>query len=196
MKMGSFQREYFMKKASKIDKQISERIRILKKIQQDANFSSFCQQVAEDIQYGLIPLVVGNGGSSTQASHLVSELVGKYNKIRHPITAFNLSDPSNITCIGNDFGFDYIFSRQINSIVHDNFYMIIAFTTSGNSKNIINALKMAKRKDIFTVLFSGKSGGDAVQYADRHYIVPSDDTGIIQEVHTLMIHAICEQLEK
>ena len=138
---------------------------------------------------------VGNGGSAADCEHLAGELVGRYKKNRKPHKAIPLTtDTSVITCIANDFGFEKIFERQLQRLGQKG-DLLIAFSTSGNSKNIINVLKMAKNLNIKSICLLGKSGGECKKISDYKYIVPSNSTANIQEVHHLIGHIFCSLVD-
>lgn len=141
-------------------------------------------------------LLAGNGGSAADAQHIAAELVGRYGFDRPSIPSLALTtDTSNLTAIGNDYGYDKVFSRQLEGmgVEGDIFFGI---STSGNSLNIINAFESAKAKGITTVALVGKDGGKMAQMADIAIIVPSDATPRIQESHILIGHIICDVIEK
>jgi len=151
--------------------------------------------VVEVLKSGGKLLTAGNGGSATDASHLAEELVGRYKKTRKPLPAIHLgADAGAVTCIGNDFGFDEIFSRQVEALGEWGDALVV-FSTSGNSPNIIKALDVAKRKKVFSIACLGKDGGEAAKLADHSIIVPHDQSARIQEIHTLILHAICESCD-
>ena len=141
-------------------------------------------------------LICGNGGSAADAQHLSSELVGRYEKERHGFPAFSLStDVSALTALGNDYGFESIFSRQIQGIGKEN-DLLIGISTSGNSANIIAAIKQAKFKGLKTISFTGKTGGKMSSLADVNIFVPSENTQRIQESHIMIGQILCGLLEK
>lgn len=137
-------------------------------------------------------VIVGNGGSAADASHLAAELVGRFsNASRKPLPAIALTtDTSVITSIANDFSFDEVFLRQCRALVKPS-DVIVAISTSGNSKNIIFALDECKKVPARIILLTGKSGGKAASMADLSLKVPSDTTPTIQEVHRTVIHILC-----
>lgn len=140
-------------------------------------------------------LICGNGGSEAQAAHFEGELVGRYNKERKPLPGICLSlSNANMTCIGNDYGFEKVFSRGVEAIGNDG-DVLFAITTSGNSPNIIEAIKTAKEKNMKVVCLLGKNGGEALGISDLSYVVNSSITARIQEAHIFIIHSICEYLE-
>ena len=141
-------------------------------------------------------LLAGNGGSAADAQHIAAELVGRYGFDRPSIASIALTtDTSSLTAIGNDYGYDKVFSRQLEG-VGSRGDLFIGISTSGNSQNIINAFKSAKGKGIITVALVGRDGGKMAQMADYALIVPSDSTPRIQESHILIGHILCDIIEK
>jgi D-sedoheptulose 7-phosphate isomerase len=141
-------------------------------------------------------ILAGNGGSAADAQHIAAELVGRYGFDRPSIPSLALTtDTSNLTAIGNDYGYEQVFSRQLAGMGQkgDIFFGI---STSGNSQNIINAFDVAKEKGITTVALVGRDGGKMAQMADIALIVPSDSTPRIQESHILIGHILCDIIEK
>jgi D-sedoheptulose 7-phosphate isomerase len=138
---------------------------------------------------------VGNGGSAADAQHLATEYVVRYMKTRRALPAIALTtDTSLLTAAGNDLGFDEIFSRQVEALVHTGDLLII-HSTSGNSPNVVKAAEMAKRKGAGVVAFSSRDGGVLRTVADHSVIVPTDRTDRAQEIHLCIEHAICELIE-
>ena len=141
-------------------------------------------------------ILAGNGGSAADAQHIAAELVGRYGFDRPSIPSLALTtDTSNLTAIGNDYGYDQVFSRQLEGMgqAGDIFFGI---STSGNSLNIIKAFESAKKKGITTVALVGRDGGEMAKMADVALVVPSDSTPRIQESHILIGHIICDIIEK
>lgn len=137
----------------------------------------------------------GNGGSAADAQHLATELTVRYKTDRKAIAAIALTtDTSALAAIGNDFGFDQLFSRQIEALGKPG-DIAIAITTSGKSKNIINALQQAKAMGIITAALGGKGGGDLPGLADPLLIVPSQTTARIQEMHIMLGQMLCGAIE-
>jgi D-sedoheptulose 7-phosphate isomerase len=137
----------------------------------------------------------GNGGSAADAQHLAGELVGRYKRERRPLPATALSvDPSVVTCIGNDYSFEDIFARQVQALVRPA-DVVIGFTTSGRSENVVRALAAARELGATTVLFSGGEAKPAVEHADLALVVPSTATARIQEMHLLLLHLVIEQVD-
>ena len=141
-------------------------------------------------------VLFGNGGSAADAQHMAAELIGRFKIERESISAIALTtDTSVITSIGNDYDFNKIFSRQCESLVNEN-DVVIAISTSGNSDNVINGVLKAKEKGSFVIGLTGNSGGKLKSSADILLDVPSDDTARIQEGHRVIIHSLCELIEK
>jgi len=137
----------------------------------------------------------GNGGSACDAMHFAEELVARYEKNRPALPAQALVDAGTVTCCGNDFGYDSIFSRQIEAYGKEG-DVLVAISTSGNSVNVLNAVTEAKKKGMKVIGFTGKDGGKLKDVSDVSLIVPSNNTARIQESHITIIHILCEQLEK
>ncbi len=141
-------------------------------------------------------ILAGNGGSAADAQHIAAELVGRYGFDRPSIPSLALTtDTSNLTAIGNDYGYDKVFSRQLEGMGQSG-DIFFGISTSGNSLNIINAFKSAKEKNIITVALVGRDGGEMAKIADFAIIVPSDSTPRIQESHILIGHILCDIIEK
>ena len=141
-------------------------------------------------------IVAGNGGSMCDASHFAEELTGFFREKRKAFPAIVLSEVGHLTCVGNDIGFDFVFSRGVEAFgKRDDIF--IALTTSGNSQNLVNAVDIAKKMGLKTVCFLGKTGGSLKDCADLEFLVANFDTSDrIQEVHMAAIHIIIEQVEK
>ncbi|MDO8428989.1 MAG: SIS domain-containing protein [Candidatus Diapherotrites archaeon] len=154
------------------------------------------EKIVECIQNGRNLLICGNGGSAADANHFEAELINKYKKDRKPLAAISLSSNiSNLTAIANDYSFDFIFSRQIKSFGKKG-DVLVAFSTSGKSKNILEALKTAREQGICTILFTGNQpAAEAVQFSDIVLKVPSNNTPRIQEMHAVLYHALSEIVE-
>jgi len=141
-------------------------------------------------------LICGNGGSAADSQHIAAELIGRFKKERKAIPALALTvDSSALTAIGNDYGFETIFSRQVEALATPN-DAIVGISTSGNSKNIILALNLARKIGSKTIGFMGNDGGGMKDCVDVGIIVPSNDTARIQEVHITIGHIICEIIEQ
>lgn len=141
-------------------------------------------------------LLAGNGGSAADAQHIAAELVGRYGFDRPSIPSLALTtDTSNLTAIGNDYGYDKVFSRQLEGMGQEG-DLFIGISTSGNSQNIINAFESAHHKGIATVALVGRDGGKMAAMANYAIIIPSNATPRIQESHILVGHILCDIIEK
>lgn len=141
-------------------------------------------------------LLCGNGGSAADAQHIAAELTGRYKKEREGLSAIALTtDTSALTAIGNDYGYDYVFSRQCEALARSG-DLLWGISTSGNSKNVLNALEKARKIGCKTLGFSGRDGGVMREFCDVLLISPSNDTPRIQEMHILMGHILCDLIEK
>lgn len=137
----------------------------------------------------------GNGGSAADAQHLVGELIGRFARERRPLAAVALSvDPSTVTCIANDYSFDDVFARQVEALVGAD-DLVVGYTTSGSSENVVRGLAAARRQGGATVLFTGGDGGVALEHADHSFVVPSTSTARVQEMHLLLMHLVVEQVD-
>lgn len=140
-------------------------------------------------------LIIGNGGSAADAQHFAAELTNRYKVERKALAAIALTtDSSALTSIANDFDYNQVFSRQIDALANEN-DIVFAISTSGNSHNIINALKSAQKLKCKTIGLSGNDGGKMAQYCDDIITIPSNDTPRIQEMHILVIHTLCEIID-
>jgi len=151
--------------------------------------------ILRSLAHGGKLLTCGNGGSAADAMHLAEELVGRYHLERRALPAICLNaDPTAITCICNDYGYENVFSRGIEALGRKG-DVLVGFTTSGNSPNVLAAFSAARAIGVTTVLLAGKSGGKARGLCDHEIIVPSDHTARIQEVHTLVLHQWLEMID-
>jgi D-sedoheptulose 7-phosphate isomerase len=140
-------------------------------------------------------LIFGNGGSASDAQHIAAELVGRFIKERAglPVIALN-TDTSILTSVGNDYGYENIFSRQIEALSQPG-DVVMGISTSGNSQNVVKALKIASTLNCHTVGLLGKDGGEIKEITDINIIVPSESTARIQEMHILIGHMLCEAID-
>ena len=151
--------------------------------------------IVDTLKAGNKILLCGNGGSAADAQHIAAELTGRYKTERKGLAGIALTtDTSALTAIGNDYGYDRVFDRQVESLANKG-DLLIGISTSGNSKNIINAFKVAKELGCKTVGFSGKDGGAMSSLCDINLVVPSDNTPRIQEMHILFGHTICQIID-
>jgi D-sedoheptulose 7-phosphate isomerase len=140
-------------------------------------------------------LAFGNGGSAADAQHVVAELVGRFVRERRAWPAVALSvDTSILTAVGNDYGFDQVFSRQIEALGRKG-DVALGITTSGESPNVVKALEAGKARGLATIALTGKSGGAAGRIADVHMNVPETSTARIQEAHITLLHLLCELVD-
>lgn len=138
----------------------------------------------------------GNGGSHCDAMHFAEELTGRYREDRDPIAALAISDPSHISCVSNDFGFDRVFSRYIRALGQKG-DILLGISTSGNSQNIINAAEAAKQKGMKVISLTGKSGGHLAEHSDVEIRVAHNGyADRIQEIHIKVIHCLIGLIEK
>lgn len=139
--------------------------------------------------------LAGNGGSAADAQHLAAEFVSKLARERNPLPAEAITtDSSIVTAIGNDYGYEYVFSRQLAAKLTDN-DTFLGISTSGESQNIINALEQCRSIGVKSIVFTGQQGGRAAKLADFSVIVPGARTSTIQELHILLGHTLCEAVE-
>lgn len=153
------------------------------------------KELANVFQLGNKVLICGNGGSNCDALHFAEEFTGRFRKDRKALPAISLSDSSHITCVGNDYGFDYIFSRGVEAYSKEG-DMFIGISTSGNSTNIIKAVEVAKKMGLKTCVLLGKDGGKLKGMCDYEFIIPGNTSDRIQEIHMMILHIIIEGVEK
>jgi len=138
----------------------------------------------------------GNGGSAAEAQHMAAELSGRYLRERPGLNSEALSvNTSTLTCVGNDYGYDDVFARQVQAFVQPG-DVVIGMTTSGTSRNIVLALEAAKKKGATTIAFTGNGGGTVMQWSDLALIGPDGYAAIVQEVHQVMAHIVCDLVEQ
>jgi len=183
-----------------IQQQIKESYETKQRIFNDDKLLEDIQKVAklcvELYKNGNKTILAGNGGSAADAQHIAAELVGRYGFDRDSIPSLALTtDTSNLTAIGNDYGYNKIFSRQLAGMGQKG-DLFIGISTSGNSQNLLEAFDIAKEKEIISVALVGKDGGEMAQKADIALIVPSNQTPRIQESHILIGHILCDIIEK
>jgi len=188
-----------MKKSEKIEKLFKQSI----KTKQDCikqGFKSLHQMadfITQSIQNGNKIMLCGNGGSAADAQHLAAEMLVRLRPMnnREGVAAVSLAqDSSTMTACGNDFGFEKLYERMVTSLGKEG-DCLIGITTSGNSENIILAMKAAQEMGIKVFGFLGCKGGEALKYCDEAFVVPSNDTGRIQEAHITAGHALMECVE-
>lgn len=158
-----------------------------------ANASSLA---VETLKRGNKILLCGNGGSAADAQHIAAELTGRYKTERRGLPGIALTtDTSALTAIGNDYGYDRVFDRQVEALANKG-DLLIGISTSGNSANVVSALTLAKEMGCATLGLSGRDGGKMNEVCDVNLVVPSDDTPRIQEMHILFGHAICHIIDE
>ena len=139
-------------------------------------------------------LVCGNGGSLCDAMHFAEEWTGRFRKTREPMPVIALSDPSHLTCVANDFGFESVFARLVQAFGHSG-DLLIAISTSGNSENVIQAAQAAKLQGLTVFGMLGQDGGNLRSYCDQYLIAPGVTSDRIQEIHMLVFHIMIEVIE-
>lgn len=150
---------------------------------------------SETLRSGGKLMFFGNGGSAADAQHLATELTVRFERGRRALAAIALTtDSSVLTACGNDIGFDHIFSRQVEALARPG-DLAIGLSTSGNSLNVINALRCAREKGVGAAAFSGRDGGKLQGLADPLIVVPAQDAARIQEIHILLGHILCAEIE-
>jgi len=154
-----------------------------------------CVIATETINNGGKILLCGNGGSAADAQHIAAELSGRYKTERRGLPGIALTtDTSVLTAVGNDYGYDRVFDRQVGALAREG-DLIIGISTSGNSKNILRALSLGRNMGCKTIGLSGRDGGAMNEFCDINLVVPSDDTPRIQEMHILIGHTICQAID-
>ena len=149
----------------------------------------------ETLKNGNKILLCGNGGSAADAQHIAAELTGRYKTERKGLPGIALTtDTSALTAIGNDYGYDRVFDRQVEALANKG-DLLIGISTSGNSTNVINALKVAREMGCKTLGLTGRDGGAMNELCDINLVVPSNDTPRIQEMHILFEHTICQIID-
>ena len=155
----------------------------------------FAQKTAETFQAGNKIVSCGNGGSMCDAMHFAEEFTGRFRDDRPSLPAVAISDPSYLTCTANDYGFDFIFSRFVQGVGRAG-DLLLGISTSGNSSNVIEAVKEAQKQGMYTVCLLGKDGGALKPMADLSIVVPAVTSDRIQEVHIKIIHIAIETVER
>jgi D-sedoheptulose 7-phosphate isomerase len=153
------------------------------------------KELADIFQKGNKVLICGNGGSNCDALHFAEEFTGRFRGDRRALPAIAISDSSHITCVGNDYGFDYIFSRGVEAYGKEG-DMFFGISTSGNSPNVIKAVEAAKNIGMKTCVLLGKDGGKLKGMCDYEFIIPGKTSDRIQEIHMMILHIIIEGVER
>ena len=153
------------------------------------------QELALAYKNGKKSLIAGNGGSNCDAMHFAEEFTGRFRKDRRALPSISISDSSHNTCVGNDYGFDFVFAKGVEAFGQEGDFFF-GFSPSGYSKNIIEAVKSAKERNLKTVALLGKDGGKLKGVCDYEFIIPGETSDRIQEVHMMILHIIIEGVER
>jgi D-sedoheptulose 7-phosphate isomerase len=183
---------------TEITAQLAEHREVIARVERELSplIAEMVTLLVETFKHGGKLLVMGNGGSAADAQHFAAEIVGRFKMERKGLPAIALStDTSILTAIGNDYGFDRVFSRQVEALAAPG-DLIVGISTSGNSPNVLQALELAREKGCCTVGLLGKDGGSIKDVCDLALIVPTSDTPRVQEGHITIIHIVCDLLEK
>ena len=182
-----------------IKKHFEEALEVLSAFNTDENLQKIAHAIkilSESIHNGNKIISCGNGGSMCDAMHFAEELSGRFRNDRKGLAAISISDPSHISCVANDFGYEYIFSRYVDAIGCKG-DVLLGISTSGNSENVIKAVELAKSKGIKTIVLTGKTGGKLAALADLEIRAPhSEYADRAQEIHIKVIHALINGIEK
>ena len=181
-----------------IKRQLTDSRAVSSKIEEAmiGQIADFARTITLALKVGNKLLIMGNGGSAADAQHFAAEIVGRFKLERKAWPAIALTtDTSILTAIGNDYGYDAVFSRQVEALAEEG-DVVIGLSTSGNSPNVAGAVKLAKELGCITVGLLGKDGGSIASLADHSLVVPSHDTPRIQEGHILIIHIVCDLVEQ
>ncbi|MDF1811527.1 MAG: D-sedoheptulose 7-phosphate isomerase [Verrucomicrobiales bacterium] len=167
-------------------------------LESEANFEAIAaagDAMVAAIQSGRKVISCGNGGSMCDAMHFAEELSGQYRDARPALAAVSISDPSHLTCVGNDYGFNAVFARYVEGLGQEG-DVLLGISTSGNSSNVINAAKAAREKGITVVGLTGKTGGQLAELCDIEIRVPWEGySDRIQEIHIKVIHSLIDHIE-
>jgi D-sedoheptulose 7-phosphate isomerase len=158
--------------------------------------ASFARTIASALANGSTVFWCGNGGSAADSQHLAAELVGRFKKDRRPLRSVALTtDTSVLTCVANDYSYEDIFARQVEALSRPG-DVLVGISTSGQSENILRAVKMARSLGLQTIGLLGKDGGVAKDLVDQAIVIPSESTARIQESHILIGHILCDLIEQ
>ena len=182
-----------------IKKSFQDAANLIARFASDANEIKKTVEISEVIakafRSGNKILACGNGGSACDAMHFCEEFTGRFRNERPALPAISLTDVSHVTCVGNDYGFDQIFAKGVEAFGKEG-DILLAISTSGNSKNIVEAVKKAKAQGVVTIGMLGKDGGQLAGLCDYEYIIAADTSDRIQEVHMTILHIIIEGVER
>jgi D-sedoheptulose 7-phosphate isomerase len=161
-----------------------------------ATVEKAAQAIITSLKTGGKVLLCGNGGSAADSQHIAAELIGRFQKERKSLPAIALTtDTSILTSLANDYGYDIVFSRQVEGLGKKG-DVLVGISTSGSSPNVIKAVEQAKKMGLVTIALSGRDGGTLARIADIAIVVPSNNTARVQEAHIALAHAICEVVEE
>jgi D-sedoheptulose 7-phosphate isomerase len=179
------------------DETVAAHLAVIEALRQQRDaFQRIAARMSEAILSGKKIFWCGNGGSAADSQHLAAELVGRFNKERRALPSIALSTNTSIlTAIGNDYGYEFVFRRQVEAmcVAGD---VLVGISTSGNSRNVFLAVEAARKLSAFTVAFTGQRGGTVAQIAHESLRVPSNETPRIQEAHILCGHMLCDCVER
>lgn len=182
-----------------IRKHFDEAAEVLKSFNNDENHTKIANAIilmSQALSNGNKIISCGNGGSMCDAMHFAEELSGKFRNDRKGLAALSISDPSHITCVANDYGFDEIFSRYVEAVGNKG-DILLGISTSGNSGNVINAVEVARKQGIKTIVLTGKTGGALAEIADLEIRAPrSKFADRAQEIHIKVIHTLIDGIER
>lgn len=180
-----------------LDDAVAEHLAVIDSLRgQKSTLEHIATEMTRTVLAGNKIIWCGNGGSAADAQHLAAELVGRFRRERRGLPSIALTtDTSILTAVGNDYGFEQVFSRQVEALCREG-DAVVGITTSGNSKNVCAALRTARDLGAFTVAFTGEGGGVAAEISDVALLVPSKDTARIQEAHILCGHILCDWIEE
>ena len=182
-----------------LSKSLSQAIELLDECRRDESFlrdaGRFAEAATRTLERGGRLFACGNGGSMSDAMHFTEELVGRFRETRPALSAVALSDPATLTCIANDFGFEHVFSRQVQAHGRPG-DLLLALSTSGESENLLLGVRAARERGLETVALLGRGGGKLASEADIALVVPGAMTSErIQEIHLLVLHSAIESIE-
>jgi D-sedoheptulose 7-phosphate isomerase len=183
-----------------IEAHLQRSLAVLQRATQDATLLDVARKIAAAVisalRSGNKLLIVGNGGSAADAQHIAAEIVGRYKQDRPGYAAIALTtDTSALTSIANDYGFEQVFSRQVEGLGQRR-DVLLALSTSGKSPNILAALRIARARGLITVGFTGTKGENLRAMCDHLLVAPSDDTPVVQQIHLAVAHGICDEIEQ
>jgi D-sedoheptulose 7-phosphate isomerase len=178
------------------DELLADRRGLLDAAHYRAQVEAVVDAVVRALRGGKKVLWCGNGGSAAEAQHMAAELSGRFLRERPGLNSEALSvNSSTLTCVGNDYGYDHVFSRQVEAFARPG-DVVIGMTTSGTSRNVVLALEAAKKRGAVTIAFTGNGGGRVAEIADHSLVGPDGYAAIVQEVHQVMAHIVCDLVEQ